>query len=182
MALMTDDIQEKLIKLLVDEGLVSRGVIDRATKQSAKTNKPLLTVLEDIGEIDDELLTHAIAHVSGVPYVNLTASIIDQSILSLLPSDIAERFMAVPLAEVNNRLAVAMIDANNVQAVDYLANRIQRPLKVFMASEEVSVMFSTSIKPTCRPLTKRRRLLRPRLFNRQAISKLSFRIRRLAGH
>ena len=86
MALMTDDIQEKLIKLLVDEGLVSRGVIDRATKQSAKTNKPLLTVLEDIGEIDDELLTHAIAHVSGVPYVNLTASIIDQSILSLLPS------------------------------------------------------------------------------------------------
>ena len=72
MALMTDDIQEKLIKLLVDEGLVSRGVIDRATKQSAKTNKSLLTVLEDIGEIDDELLTHAIAHVSGVPYVNLT--------------------------------------------------------------------------------------------------------------
>ena len=135
MALMTDDIQEKLIKLLVDEGLVSREVIDRATKQSAKTNKPLLTVLEDIGEIDDELLTHAIAHVSGVPYVNLTASIIDQSILSLLPSDIAERFMAVPLAEVNNRLAVAMIDANNVQAVDYLTNRLQRPLKVFMASE-----------------------------------------------
>jgi type IV pilus assembly protein PilB len=28
-----------------------------------------------------------------------------------------------------------MIDANNVQAVDYLANRIQRPLKVFIASE-----------------------------------------------
>ena len=176
MALMTDDIQEKLIKLLVDEGLVSREVIDRATKQSAKTNKPLLTVLEDIGEIDDELLTHAIAHVSGVPYVNLTASIIDQSILSLLPSDIAERFMAVPLAEVNNRLAVAMIDANNVQAVDYLANRIQRHRK------RVSVMFSTSIKPTYRPLTKRRRLLRPRRFNRQAISKLSSRIHRLAAH
>ena len=135
MALMTDDIQEKLIKLLVDEGLVSREVIDRATKQSAKTNKPLLTVLEDIGEIDDELLTHAIAHVSGVPYVNLTASIIDQSILSLLPSDIAERFMAVPLAEVNNRLAVAMIDANNVQAVDFLSNTIGRPIKVYMASE-----------------------------------------------
>jgi type IV pilus assembly protein PilB len=43
--------------------------------------------------------------------------------------------MAVPLAEVQNRLAVAMIDANNVQAVDYLANSIQRPIKVFMASE-----------------------------------------------
>ena len=73
--------------------------------------------------------------VTGVTYVNLTNTNSDQNVLNLLPEDIAERFMAVPLAEVQNRLAVAMIDANNVQAVDYLANRIQRPLKVFMASE-----------------------------------------------
>ena len=135
MALMTDDMQEKLIKLLTDEGLVSRDVIKQAAQTAKQSNTPLLATLTSNGTIDEELLTHAIAHVSGVPYVNLTSSIIDQSILSLLPSDIAERFMAVPLAEVQNRLAVAMIDANNVQAVDYLANRIQRPLKVFMASE-----------------------------------------------
>lgn len=136
MALMTDDMQEKLIKLLTDEGLVSRDVIKQAAQTAKQSNTPLLATLTSNGTIDEELLTHAIAQVSGVPYVNLTSSIIDQSILSLLPSDIAERFMAVPLAEVQNRLAVAMIDANNVQAVDYLANRIQRPLKVFMASEE----------------------------------------------
>ncbi len=135
MALMTDDMQEKLIKLLTDEGLVSRNVIKQAAQTAKQSNTPLLAALTSNGTIDEELLTHAIAQVSGVPYVNLTSSIIDQSILSLLPSDIAERFMAVPLAEVQNRLAVAMIDANNVQAVDYLANRIQRPLKVFMASE-----------------------------------------------
>ena len=135
MALMTDDIQDKLIKLLTDEGLVSSDTVKQATAASKSAGKPLLATLTANGTIDEELLTHAIAQVSGVPYVNLTASIIDQSILSLLPSDIAERFMAVPLAEVQNRLAVAMIDANNVQAVDYLANRIQRPLKVFMASE-----------------------------------------------
>jgi type IV pilus assembly protein PilB len=29
-----------------------------------------------------------------------------------------------------------MLDANNVQAVDFLANKIQRPIKVYMASEE----------------------------------------------
>lgn len=135
MALLTDDIQEKLIKLLVDEGLVSADVLDAAKAESAKVSKPLFSLLSEQNTIDDELLTHAIAQVSGVPYVNLANTIIDQNILALLPEDIAERFMAVPLAEVQNRLAVAMIDANNVQAVDYLANRIQRPLKVFMASE-----------------------------------------------
>ncbi|MBC7764732.1 Flp pilus assembly complex ATPase component TadA [Microbacteriaceae bacterium] len=135
MALMTDDIQQKLITLLQEEGLVSAPSITSAIDTAAKTGKPLLTVLTDESIIDSELMTHAIAQVSGVPYINLTNTIVEQSILSLLPPDIAERFMAVPLAEVQNRLAVAMIDANNVQAVDYLANRIQRPLKVFMASE-----------------------------------------------
>jgi len=135
MALLTSDIQEKLITLLAEEGLVTSEALQQAENDSAKTNKPLLAVLTEQGVVDDELLTHAIAQVSGVPYVNLTNSVIDQDVLALLPEDIAERFMAVPLAEVQNRLAVAMIDANNVQAVDYLANRVQRPIKVFMASE-----------------------------------------------
>ena len=135
MALLTDDIQEKLTSLLVDEGLVSADTLAAVKAEATKAGKPLFSLLTDKDVIDDELLTHAIAQVSGVPYVNLANTIIDQKILTLLPEDIAERFMAVPLAEVQNRLAVAMIDANNVQAVDYLANRIQRPLKVFMASE-----------------------------------------------
>jgi len=135
MALLTGDIQGKLVSLLVSEGLVSDSVIKDAKATSLKTNKPLIELLTEQNVVDDELLTHATAQVSGVPYVNLSNSVIDQKILGLLPEDIAERFMAVPLAEVQNRLAVAMIDANNVQAVDYLSSRIERPLKVFMASE-----------------------------------------------
>ena len=135
MALLTDDIQDKLIKLLVDEGLIEQAVIDDAKQRATELKKPLLTFLTDENILDNELLVHAVAQVSGVPYVNLQNSTISQDILNLLSSDIAERFMAVPLAEVQNRLAVAMIDANNIQAVDYLSSRIQRPLKVFMASE-----------------------------------------------
>ena len=135
MALLTPEIQDKLLTLLKEEGLVASAQIEAAQAESAAVNKPVFAVLTEQGTIDDELLTHATAQVSGVPYVNLQGSLIDEKILGLLPEDIAERFMAVPLAEVQNRLAVAMIDANNVQAVDYLANRIQRPLKVFMASE-----------------------------------------------
>jgi type II secretion system protein E len=136
MALLTDDIQDKLIELLINEGLIEKSVIDDALKRASENNKPLFSLLSEEGLLDNELLVHGVAQVSGVPYVNLSNSVISQDILSLLSSDVAERFMAVPLAEVQNRLAVAMIDANNVQAVDYLSNRIQRPIKVFMASEE----------------------------------------------
>jgi type IV pilus assembly protein PilB len=135
MALLTPEIQEKLLTLFEEEGLVAPEAISAAEEKSKAESQPLLSLLLSEGVVDDELLTHAIAQVSGVPYVNLRSSVIEESILALLPEDIAERFMAVPLAEVQNRLAVAMIDANNVQAVDYLANKIDRPIKVFMASE-----------------------------------------------
>ena len=136
MALLTEETQLKLVNLLVDEGLVARSTIDEGLAEADKRSMSIVAYLTQEGIVDTELLTHATAQVSGVPYVNLANTIIDESVLNLLPEDIAERFMAVPLAEVQNRLAVAMIDANNVQAVDYLASRIQRPLKVFMASEE----------------------------------------------
>jgi type IV pilus assembly protein PilB len=135
MALLTQELQDKLVDLLIEEGLVSDNIIKQTQAESGVSKEPLFAILTDKLVIDDELLTHAIAHVSGVPYINLTKTNINQNILSLLPEDTAERFMAVPLAEVQNRLAVAMIDGNNVQAVDYLANMVQRPIKVFMASE-----------------------------------------------
>jgi type IV pilus assembly protein PilB len=135
MALLTTEMQDKLVTLLSEEGLVSREVLQTAAKESAASSKPLFALLTERHIIDDEMLTHAIAQVSGVPYVNLTNSVIDQQVLDLLPEDVAERFMAVPLAQVQNRLAVAMVDASNVQAVDYLASLIEQPLKIFMASE-----------------------------------------------
>lgn len=121
--------------LLIEEGLVSNAVLQAAKDESTTSKRPLFELLADKHIIDDEMLTHAIAQISGVPYVNLTNSIINQDVLGLLAEDVAERFMAVPLADVQNRLAVAMVDASNVQAVDYLSNLIEKPLKVFMASE-----------------------------------------------
>jgi type IV pilus assembly protein PilB len=136
MALLTAELQDKLLRILIDEGLVESAVIESAKQQAEASGKSIIGTLIEVGNVDEELLTHATAEISGVPYVNLRNSLVDEKILSLLPVDIAERFMAVPLAEVQNRLAVAMIDGNNVQAVDYLSNLIGRPLKVFMASEK----------------------------------------------
>lgn len=43
MALMTDGIQQKLIALLQEEGLVSADAIKQATELSKKEGTPLLT-------------------------------------------------------------------------------------------------------------------------------------------
>ncbi len=136
MSILTDENQKKLEALLVKEGLVKKAQLAKYHDQAVQSGQPLFGMLVDEKVISNEELTKAIATVSGVPYVNLSAAQVDVRVLDLLPRDVAERFMAVPLGEVQNRLAVAMLDANNVQAVDYLSNKINRPLKVYMASEE----------------------------------------------
>lgn len=135
MALLTDDIQEKIVAQLIQEGLVASEVIDSVRKSAKESERSLISVLLEQQVIDEEALTHMTAKISGLQYVNLNNTIVDQTVLAVLQRDVAERFMAVPIAEVDGRLAVAMLDANNVQAVDYLTSVIQRPLKVYMASE-----------------------------------------------
>lgn len=132
---LTVEVEEKLKQVLVNEGLVDSGALEAAEEEAMNTNRQFTSVLIDKDILDEEMLVHGVAYVSGVPYVNLTAAVISQDSLGLLRQEIAERFMAVPLAEVQGRLAVAMIDAGNVQSVDYLASQIQRPVKVFMASQ-----------------------------------------------
>lgn len=136
MSILTDDNQKKLEALLVSEGLIKGDALTKFRKQAQAAGKPLFSLLVEQKAISNEALTRCIAQVSSVPYVDLTDAQIDQKVLDLLPRDVAEHFMAVPLGEVQNRLAVAMLDANNVQAVDYLANKIEHPIKVYMASEE----------------------------------------------
>jgi type IV pilus assembly protein PilB len=135
-SILTDDNQKKLESLLVSEDVIKEGELKKYRKKAADQSKPLFVLLVEEKVVSNETLTRLIAQVSGVPYVDLSQALIDQKVLDLLPRDIAEHFMAVPLGEVQNRLAVAMLDANNVQAVDYLANKIGHPIKVYMASEE----------------------------------------------
>ena len=124
----------------VEETLVSSGMLTKEKLAQAKTaadakKEPLMSYLIKNNVITDEQLTKANATVAKVPYVNLTSAKVDPKVLKLLPQDVAERYMAVPLGEMQHRLVVAMLDADNVQAVDFLSNRIGRPLKVYAASE-----------------------------------------------
>ena len=135
MTLLTNDIQDRLARLLVEEGLVQESKIELAIKEAGLNNQSLMSYMIEHKLLDNEILVHATSHVSGIPYVNLENTTIPQETLDLISVDIAERNMAVPIAEVQGRIAVAMLDATNIQAVDYLSSLIQRPLKIFMASQ-----------------------------------------------
>jgi type IV pilus assembly protein PilB len=135
MSVLSTEAQKQVESDLVKDGVISHDKLVELKKGAEEANTPLLSFLTTSGLVPDETLTKVIAHATRVPYVNLSNAKIPGEVLDLLSQEIAERYMAVPLGEMQNRLVVAMLDADNVQAVDFLSNKIGRPLKVYAASE-----------------------------------------------
>jgi type IV pilus assembly protein PilB len=136
MSVLSAAAQAQVENKLVEDKVLTAADLAVLKAESKDKSTPLFSLIVTSGKVTNEQLTKTIAHVSKIPYVNLLEARVDQKVLELLPQDIAERYMAVPLGEMQNRLVVAMLDADNVQAVDFLSNRIGRPLRVYAASEE----------------------------------------------
>lgn len=135
MSVLSTAAQKQVEETLVEDKVLTKEQLAKFKEEAESQSTPFLSYLTSNNLVPDEALTKTIAHVNKVPYVNLTGARIGQEVLNLLDQEVAERYMAVPLGEMQNRLVVAMLDADNVQAVDFLSNKIGRPLKVYAASE-----------------------------------------------
>ena len=136
MALLTRSDQEKVVSLLIEEGLVNREQTEAAKAEADQKHRPLIAALVDKRIATDAMIAHATAVVVGIPYVNLKGVLFDASTLELLSRDIATRTMAVPLGEKDGYLVLAMLDVSNVQATDYLSQLTGKPIRALMASSD----------------------------------------------
>lgn len=136
MALLTKDAQQKVVQLLINEGLIDRSVVGAVQEEVGQTKQSLLATLIRKKALDEETAAHATAVMMRVPYIDLKNVEMDQEILQSLPRDVAERTMAIPVGEQNGQLIVAMLDVSNVQAMDYLSSVTQRSIHGVMASEK----------------------------------------------
>ncbi|MBX4197095.1 GspE/PulE family protein [Candidatus Saccharibacteria bacterium] len=134
--LLSETTQHQIEEELVKESLITRDKLELYRAKAGKEHKPLFSLLIGDKAISDEQFTKASAMVNNIPYVNLTESPpIAQKVLELINQDTANFYMAVPLGTMKDRLVVAMLDANNLQAVDFLSNKVGKPLQVYAASE-----------------------------------------------
>lgn len=135
MALLTKEAEDKIVNLLVSEGLTDSNVVFSLKQQLELENKPVLDELIKKGVINSDMVARATAAIIGVPYIELKNITLDQDVLSLIPAEASMRVMAVPLGEKDGMLNIAMADVTNVQATDYLSSLVNMPIRVWMSSE-----------------------------------------------
>ncbi|HYO60029.1 type IV-A pilus assembly ATPase PilB [Archangium sp.] len=110
----------RLGELLVRENLISVQQLRKAQEEQQKTGTRIGTALIKTGAIEESKLTDFLSKQYGVPAINLKDFDIDAEIIKLVPKEVAEKHLVVPVNRAGPSLIVAMCDPSNIYAVDDL--------------------------------------------------------------
>ncbi|HUW20850.1 MAG TPA: GspE/PulE family protein [Sedimentisphaerales bacterium] len=128
--------------LLFGEFLVSKGLLDRrrlieALNQQREQGGRLGEVLLRLKMVSDEHITSALAEHLSMEYMRFDdVARINMNIARMLPESIAKRFCLVAIGEDDGKVVVAMADPLNVIAIDTIALKIKRQIKVVLSSTQ----------------------------------------------
>jgi type IV pilus assembly protein PilB len=105
-------------ELLVKENLITADQLEHALKNQRQNGGRLGSILINLGYVEDDDITSLLSRKYGVPSINLAFFEIDPSVIKLIPLEVAQKYMVVPLSRVGSTLTVASVDPTNVFAMD----------------------------------------------------------------
>jgi len=120
---------------LLSKGLLSREDLDKALSEQDAHGGRLGEILLELKMLTEDQITEALAeHLSLDRFHFDDADSIDMTIARMLPESVAKRFCLVATGETDNKIVVAMADPNDVIAIDTIALKINREIKVVISS------------------------------------------------
>jgi len=108
----------KLGEILVRENLISPQSLREALDYQREHGGRLGFNLVKLGLVSDDMITAVLSRQYGIPSVNLELFQIDDSVLRLIPQEVAQKHSVLPLSRVGATLTLAMVDPTNVFAMD----------------------------------------------------------------
>src|SRR6267378_4497494 len=139
----------KLGEILVRENLISPQHLRQALDYQREHGGRLGYNLVKLGLVSDDTITAVLSRQYGIPSVNLELFNIDDSVLRLIPQEVAQKYSVLPLSRVGASLTLAMVDPTNVFAMDdikFMTGLNVEPVVVAEASiqQAISKYYGTS--------------------------------------
>lgn len=126
--------QKKFEEVLVRLNLLTKEQLDQAKIESVRSASDLDEVILKLHILPDEDVVKAKAISINVPYVDLSTLKVDPKVLKNISKDMAKKYQAVPFGFTGNLLNVAMVNPNNVQAIEFIERRSGFRVNPYMAS------------------------------------------------
>ncbi|HVE92359.1 MAG TPA: ATPase, T2SS/T4P/T4SS family [Actinomycetota bacterium] len=117
----------------VNTGLLTEEQLRIAVAEQKRTKKTVLRVMLEHGFVNEDDIRSISAGWMGFEWVNLNEYEMDPTVRGLIPTAVARRYSALPLASEDGKLVVAMADPTNVIAVDDIRTMTGRDIKIVVA-------------------------------------------------
>jgi type IV pilus assembly protein PilB len=128
--------ENKLKEFIIDSGLVSRSDIIYAEEKALAEGGNFADILVAEGKITADDLTRMQAYVLGIPFVDLRGQKIDPEVLNLIPEPIARNHNIVAFRRNKEGVEVAMIDTNDLNAIDFVKKKIGQKILPRLTNRE----------------------------------------------
>lgn len=112
---------KKMGEMLVASGLIKQKQLEQALKLRKIKNKRIGKIIEELGFATGKQVAEVLAEQLSLQYVNCGKFTITDKIKSLIPLEVAEKKLVLPLEIKNNTLLLAMVDPLNYDTIDLIS-------------------------------------------------------------
>lgn len=112
--------RKKLGELLLQANLIDQKMLEKALEIQKIQKKKIGQILMDMGVVDDEKIAKALASQLKIPFLRLSEISIPKEVIDLVPQDMAENYLLLPVKVVKKQLVIAMANPLEFYALDDL--------------------------------------------------------------
>jgi len=128
-----------LLDLLAESGNVTPDEVGEA--RASKGRRTALEYLIETNRVSEELVAQTMAMNSGMEFVDLAGFVPDPATLELVPAEVANKYHVLPVSFDGSRLALAVADPLDFQAMDSLPHLVSYGLDFYCAPKSQITQF-----------------------------------------
>ena len=128
--------KKKLGEILIDDGLITEEQLDNALTIQKGKNKKIGKVLIELGYVTDVQVAESLTKQLSLPLVDCNNYEPDHEILSLIPREVAERKVVLPLELKGKNLLIAMANPLDWETIEDLSFETGLKISVAISSEQ----------------------------------------------
>ncbi len=121
----------KLGQILCEKGLIADEQLQEILESQKTDNRRLGEILLDRGLIDENVLAETLAQVFQIPYVDLSATVLDPEVVAKIPHDLLQEYNVIPISATELRITVATnnpLDVNALQDIQVKSGLMVTPV------------------------------------------------------
>jgi len=129
--------RKKLGEMLIEAGVLTESGLRLALGEQRRWGGTLGRTLVEMKLVNENELVRVLAQQLTLPTVDLDGRDIHQTVLDLIPSEVAQEHTLIPFAQPMKFLDVAMADPTNLGVVDELRIRTQLNIRPYLAGPKM---------------------------------------------